>query len=334
MYNRKQKEKFLAYYKKLKANKPSMITRAEMALNNIEKYEQSWGKDISCQEDINELQKIVDEFSGISTSTRDGRLVALREYCKWCLNEKIEGANSNLLEINGPTSDKLENKTVANPLELQIHLNKILQPENLENIHNVYRAFVWLAYIGFSEKEVNGISCDDVDLESMRITYNDSMFDIYPESLRCIKNCKYMRTFKYSHPLYKENTIDRERVSGNLLLRGFRSDPKESPYYKLNAVISRAQTQAFRAGEITKKVTYHSVWLSGIFYRALQKEQQGISADFYGVAIRYWENISRNNSNDDIVFDPDNNTHRKRVLLLEKSFTNDYKRWKKIFYNM
>lgn len=333
MYNQNQKEEFLNYYKTVKPDKSTMLYRAESVLSSIEKYEKKWEMDFCEQTDHVELQKVATEFSTMASGPLDGRIIVLREYCKWCKDREIPNASLEFLKIK-VSNDKIAEKMFGSPLELQIHLNKLFQPENLKNIHNVYRAFVWLAFIGFAEKECIDITCDDVDLNSMIISHNDSVFSIYSEALQCINNCKNLKTFNYSHPLYKDKTVDRERADGNLLLRGFGSDPKESPYYKLNAMFSRSQTNAFRDGKITKRATYHSVWLSGIFYRAFQQEQQGSSIDFFGVAVRHWLNIPKQVANSVNEFNPEDESHQKRVSLFVKSFEKDYKRWKKVFYNV
>lgn len=328
MYNQSQKERFLIYYKEEKRDTPSMIDRAVIVLRRIEKFESKWGKDICFQDDPSEIQKVINEVSCIKSGTISGQILVLREYCNWCLLN-VPNSCSTLLEIRKPTTDKFKSKTVANPIQLQIILNKLFDPESEKNFHSVYRAMLWIAFMGFTESEAFELTTDEVDINNRVIIHNDILSRIYEESVPAIQNCKELDYFQYTNTNYIDNTISRPRFPGNKLLRGYKTNPSKG----FNAEISRIQTKAVREGKLETAIRYNTIWMSGIFYHAFQQEQIGILPDFRGVAIRDWEHIQKQKSNTkDFEYDPKNPEKKFRVDTIERNLKRDYKRWKKAHY--
>ena len=236
-------------------------------------------------------------------------------------------------EVKKPTSDKFAGKVVGDPSQLQIHLNAIFPDEDELSVHNTYRAFAWLSFMGFPENEALAIKCDEVDLDAMVVKHaGEEPLTIYPEALQCMKVCKELKIFKYTHPSYKVITIDRKREGGDLLLRGFISGVEQSPHYKLNNVLSRAQTTAARTGRITKRLNYFSIWQSGIFYRAFQNEKMGIQPDFRKAAIRRWLNIPKQVANERTEVDLENDVWRRRIRNMQRTLELNYIRWINLFH--
>lgn len=331
MYNKELKERFLEYYKEKKSGKQSMINRAENVFKRVEAFEQKWGKDLCLQDEPEEIQKLVDEVSSVVSGTTSGQLLVLRDYCNWCLNNNIDGASNLLQTIRKPTSEKLKNMTFANPLQLQVRLNQIFQPEQDETSHNMYRALLWLAFMGFTESEAWEIKSDEVNLDKMEIIHDNIVAKIYQEAEPSIRNCKELNYFRYTNSNYKEETINRPKIKSDLLLRGLKAEPGKW----LNSELSRAQTNAIRAGKIEGHIKYSTVFRSGVFYIAFQQEQTGIKPSFRGIAIRSWIHIQKQKTeSNDYEYDPRDIEKKKRVDLFETNFKRDYKRWKSIHYGI
>ena len=329
MYNQQQKEEFLNYYASIKGSQSSMVSRARIAFNKIEHLEQSWEKDISEENDIQKLTNAFDLLSNNSSGFNSGRIIAMRDYCRWCYDFGIITKSSKFLDIQTTTSNKTKDSTVGSPLELQMHLNACFDPENKENMHNVYRAFCWLAYMGFTESQAFRISTSDVDVENKVIIHDNMKLDIYEEAMASIINCKTLSYFRVDNPRYtKESCVD--RVQGLLLLRGIRRNPGKY----LNTEFSRMQTYAIRDNKIAKRLNYASIWRSGIFYWMFKQEQMGHEVKFDGFAILKWKD-SREGRSDNLEteYNPSNKDHIRYVLRDIRTLKRDYKKWKEAHYN-
>lgn len=331
MYNPEQKQDFLSHYCNIKNGKTSMISRAEQALQRIGKYEQEWGCDLCEQTNRSELQKAFDDIRGESSSYSSGQISVLRSYCKWAHDTGIVSKVPVFMEIKKPSPSKMVSKTISSPLDLQIHLNNVFDPEAKENMHNVYRAFFWLAFIGFTESQAFNILSTEVDLKSKTIQHDDLILDIYPEGLEAIKNCAKLNAFYFDNPKYSESVKTQGRVAGDLLLRGLRKNPGKH----LNSECSRLQTNALREGKITKQLNFKSVWRSGVFYNVFRQEQiNQREPDFKGYALRLWLDNRANQSRGlETKFDPNNENHVRYVHVTERGLISDYKLWKQLYYN-
>lgn len=331
MFNDKQKEKFMSYYADLKAGKSSMIDRASYALKRISKYEEEWYCDIYAQTDKDKLQLAFDDIRGKSSSYSSGQISVLREYCKWAYQNGLATGEPLFLSIKSPSNNKMDASTVASPLELQKHLNAVFDRESKETLHNVYRAFFWLAYIGFTESQAFCILNSEIDLSAKTILHDGLLFDIYQEGLAALQNCKLLKSFYVDNPKYPDDKKMQKRIDSNYLLRGLRKNPGKH----INTECSRMQTHAMRDGKITKQLSYKSVWQSGAFYWVLRQEQMdGVDPDFSGYAMRQWlENRLKQSKGLETEFDPDNANHVRYVHVIERGLIHDYNIWKQTYYS-
>lgn len=327
MLNSKLKDDFIAYYSELKSGKPSMIARANQAIKRIGKYEDRWKCDLCEQSNTQKLQELFDDIRGNSSSYICGQLSPLREYCKWTYDIGFVDKIPKFLDIKSPSKNTVIDGTVASPLELQMHLNACFDIESNESIHNIYRAFLWLAFIGFTESQAINISANEVDLINKKITHDGLSFDIYEEGFSCIKNCALLKQFYCDHPQYFGEPKPRPRFDSDLILRGFKSNPGKN----LNTECSRAQTVAERDGDISKRLSYKNVWRSGVFYWVFRQEQiNNINPDFRGFAIRQW----LDSKNYQVEFNPNDSKHKRYVYVAEHGLKVDYNIWKKAHYNL
>lgn len=329
MYNPKLKKKFMKYYTVLNSDSPTMLQRAQQAMERIAKYEESWNEDICVHKNIDDLQEVFDNFSGNSSSYSNGQLSPLREYCKWCFAIGEAKTKPEFLNIKKRTPHKMTMNTVGSPLELQMHLNKCFDPDTKENIHIVYRSYFWLAFIGFTQSEAFKITIDEVDLENLVIIHGDLKLPIYKEGFPTLKKCKELTEFIIENANYKKGERRESRMPGNLLLRGC----KQNPGKHLNTECSRNQIGKASDDETDVRLNYKTVWHSGIFYWMLQQEQIGIKPDFTNIAIRKWADSRSNQSRGlETEFNPDNLNHLTYVNNARRALERDYKTWKKAHY--
>lgn len=314
MYNEEIKTKFIRSY-------TSSISSAKVYVtifNSIAPYEEKWEADL-CTKEEQDLQPVIDNIVGLRSRSKWSRLIMLKDYVNWCINiEKVPNACDGMLKINSVGLDKIRKQTVANPPHLQEYLGKLYDAEDDKTIDNIYRCYYWLAYGGVSEEDILGIKCSDVDLENMVIHYKDTEIPIYREAIRAFKNCIELTQFVYNHPNYTK-TVWRNRVDGDTLVRGFRALPSIKT---MRVEISRhAKAKEKDTG---KRLSYYRTWISGIFFRAYERERMGEKLDFDKI-------VDEQMKGKTYKLDSGHNTQDAKKRKLVNDYIEDYQRWKFVF---
>lgn len=88
-----------------------------------------------------------------------------------------------------------------------------------------------------------------------------------------------------------------------------------------STVLSKANLRAIRDGDTTKRLTYHSIWLSGLFYRIRIAELSGVPVDFSEAAEEFMEGK-------EYKLESGRNTLAAKKRAVMRDFQNDYVRWK------
>ena len=317
MYNEELKTRFIREY-------TQSISRAEacqQAFNAVEPYEEKWGADL-CTRSTAELEPVIEQLVGFRSRSRWQRIIIFRKYVKWCIANHISGACDGMLYIDHVGLSKVRAQMVANPMQLQMYLNVICEPESEQTTDNIYRCFYWMAYSGMEEDAILNTKCSDVDFENMVIHSGGEEYEIYRESIPAFKNAATLTEFVYKHPNYPpDKKVIRNRAPGDTLIRGIRSTTSA---LSLRVELSRRSKKFLEDGSTDKQLSHYRVWLSGLFYRMHQRELAGIPVDFSGEASKFMEGKT-------YKLETGRNTPEAKKRAVVNDYIQDYERWKVAF---
>lgn len=317
MYNEEQKIRFIREY----TRSIKMADACESVFNAIAQYEERWGADL-CTRTVDELTPVVESLVGVRVKSKGLRVIILKDYTKWCIAKKIAGARDDMLRVSVLGLGKLKTHMVPNPLQLQIYLNQICEPETEQTVDLIYRCYYWLAYSGMDEEDILKVQCSDVDFERMVVCFGGEEYPIYREALTAFRLAATLTEFVYKHPNYPpDKIVRRNRVFGNELVRGIRSAPT---VMYMRAALSRRSKECLEAGKTEKHLSYYRVWMSGLFYRMREKELAGIPVDFSGVVSKFMEGKT-------YKLDSGRNTQEAKKRAIVAEYMEDYMRWKAAF---
>ena len=285
----------------------------------IEPYEQAWNADI-CTKTSDEIAPIMDKVVGLRLRSKYVRLILLKKYVKWCIDEGYPGAIDGISGIDSIGYSKIKEMTVANPLHLQKIMDEVFDPEEDNTVDNTYRTYMWLAYGGLPEDMIPKVTTYDVRMDCMTIDYGGYSVPIYRESLRAISNCVELKQFVYRHPNYASE-ISRNRLDGDILIRGIRAIPSTSA---MRSMISSKFREHKLSDCNTSRLSYNRVWLSGLFYRTKEMEDAGIPVNFEWAANEMMKGKKYNLSSG-------RNTIQAKKKQIMNDFLVDYDRWKTAF---
>lgn len=314
MYNEDLKTRFVKQY----TTSIHTAKNCETVFGLFEPYELIWNDDL-CTRSAEELQPIVDSIAGFRARSGLVRIIMLKDYVKWCINvAKVPGACDGMLKITTTGLDKIRKQTVASPLHLQKYLDIVFTKESEKTVENIYRCYYWLAYAGMKEEDTLNVKSSDVDFENMVIHFGDTEFPIYREAIAAFKNCAELSQFVYNHPNYTR-TVWKDRVDGDSLLRGVRSAP--SIYSIRSETSKRAKLKEEESG---MRLSYFRVWISGVFYRAYERELIGEEPKFHNVAGERMRGKT-------YKLESGRNTVDAKRRKIASDYSEDYQRWKLAF---
>lgn len=313
MYNEQLKNEFVREY----TSSESIGNACKAVFNATEKYEQEWSQDI-CTKDETILEPVLEEIVGFKNRSKYMRLSILKDYAEWCIKKRVPGACDGMLKVHIVGLKKMRQQTISCPAHLESYLNKVFDPADEKTLDNIYRCYYWFAFAGIKEEDIVSIKRDNVDFVQMIVRYGGMEYPIYREAIPAIKNCIELNQFLYKHPCYKAEQIWRDRYPGDTLIRGIRSNPSIKA---MRVALSRHSKSKRDSGDVDLKLSYHRVWISGLFYRMYEQEQIGIEPDFKPIisqqlGLGVHKSDAGNNTQEDV----------KRQLVYE--YCNDYQRWK------
>lgn len=318
MYNEELKTKFIREY----THSLSRADACKQAFNAMEAYEKQWGVDF-CTKSTAELEPVIEQLVGFRVRSRWQRIIIFQQYVKWCIANRIEGACDGMLHVDNVGLSKIRTQMVPNPMQLQMYLDVICEPESEQTTDNIYRCFYWMAYSGMTEEAILNTKCSDVDFENMVIHSGGEEFDIYRDAIPALRNAATLTEFVYKHPNYPpDKRVVRNRAPGNTLIRGVRST---TTIAALRVELSRRSKKFLEDGSTDKQLSYYRVWLSGLFFRMHQREIAGIPVDFSGAASKFMEGKT-------YKLDTGRNTPEAKHRAVVNDYLQDYERWKAAFY--
>ena len=314
MYNEALKSEFIQET----TDNISVARSYSMLFAATEPYEEQWNADL-CTKGAEDLQIMANEILGLRQSSIRVRMIWLKAYVKWCIDKGVPGACDGMLQIEDVGVDRVRERMVSSPFHLQVYLDSVFCPESDETTDNIYRCFYWLAYGGMKEEDIFDVKISDVDLNNMIVRYNNLNYPIYRESLPAFKNCVYLTEFCYKNSNYSnKGEVKIDRIAGDALIRGIRSATKKKSF---KVILSKKTKAGIKNGRTTIKLTYQTAWLSGLFYRMLERERAGLKVDFSDAALKFAEAK-------EYKLDSGRNTVAAKVRTIERSYEKDYQRWK------
>lgn len=314
MYNEQQKINFIKGY----TGSLNTANVATTIFNALEKYEEQWQADF-CTRSKEELQPVIDEIVGLRTKSQWMTLIILKEYVKWCIAMKVPGACDGMLQVEAVGLDKVRHQMVSSPLHLQKYLDELFDPESEETIDNIYRCYFWMAYGGIDEEDTILVKREDINFEQMTIAYKDTNIPIYREALPAFRNAVSLTDFLYKHPNYTK-TVRRDRIGGDTIMRGIKAETKT---FTMRVTISKRNIKAVEDGRTDLQLSFYRVRMSGLFFRAYERERAGIPVDFSEAAMRAMAGKEY--------------SIKGRIKLehkqnrMERDYMEDYQRWKLAF---
>lgn len=314
MYNEQQKVNFIKGY----TGSLNTANVATTIFNALEKYEEQWQGDF-CTRSKEELQPVIDEIVGLRTKSQWMTLIILKEYVKWCIAMKVPGACDGMLQVEAVGLDKVRHQMVSSPLHLQKYLDELFDPESEETIDNIYRCYFWMAYGGIDEEDTILVKREDINFDQMTIAYKDTNIPIYREALPAFRNAVSLTDFLYKHPNYTK-AVRRDRIGGDTIMRGIKAETKT---FTMRVTISKRNIKAVEDGRTDLQLSFYRVRMSGLFFRAYERERAGIPVDFSEAAMRAMAGKEY--------------SIKGRIKLehkqnrMERDYMEDYQRWKLAF---
>lgn len=309
MYNQDRKNKFIEEHYRSELVKAQIRNLFEA----LEPTELAAGKDL-CELSVNEVRSALSSSGGVRKHSVERFYLAIGEYCEWCIDQGVSGVNRELMSIRGANTDNVRDKMVASPADLHQCLNELFTPEREMRYDNVYRAYCWLAFLGFQEADALRLTTNDVSTVHGSIKYHDDMYPLYAASTQCLSNCAKLDEFIVKA---RGGDISRARVPGDQLLRGLRT---EATAKGLKNELSRQISAARKSGKPVRRLSYFRIWLSGQYFRLYSQEKIGDVIDFGAIARA---TISERGTEYSFPM--------KALWFITKSYEEDYNTWKEAF---
>lgn len=270
MFNKDQKVCFI-----IQTTKSSNVAvKIENIFNRIEHLEESYNKDV-CAMTADEFAEVLKFICGVTHSTGERMLAFLRDYIKWCVEVKAPDVNSDLLSVDYDQEDNVRKGMYKSPAHLHETLEKIFYPVDLQSMHNIYRGYIWLAYMGLHPQEIETIEKTSVDFSRNIVVSETGARYIYMEAIPTFLSCVHQTDFRYDNNIKaRGGTYFRERPTSPLLLSRLKLgvNCKE---------IANSMAAVLRSKKATSSFRFDRLHLSGVFYRMYQREvEDGLPVDF------------------------------------------------------
>lgn len=273
MYNQEQKQKYLDY---MEANSKKTTTTIS-TFKSIAPCEEKWGADISTRS-TEEIQAAIDKMFGSRRASKASRISNLRMYVRWCIDNNMPGACDGMLNVRVNVSANQVACAIKCPADLQSALNRLFRPERDNTVDNVYRCYMWLAYMGVNNSDTINIRTQDVDIANLCIRVGNDTYPMINESIPSIVKCATLDRFRFIHPAY---SIELDRYPGDKLLRVIKGD---ASLETLNGAIIERHIDTGKEDPDVLALSYRAVRDAGYFYNLYNLEKSGLELDFRAIA--------------------------------------------------
>lgn len=345
MYNESVKRRFLSDYLLGSDGKMKKSRSTEHGLRRI--FEAMESVEAECDCDFSNLpttdmQRAFDTACGNRYVSAENAYYLLKIYIRWCQLHGI-GSGEAFGNLALGSVEKARDTWVASPSHLKSILDLVFPEPDRNSIEYIYRATLWIAFIGFAEEEAAMVKATEIDLERMEIVSNfyKSPLRIFGEARADLYYAKTLTEFIEPHG---KHGVAKQRALGEELLRGKVTQKTMQEY--LETTVRQLTNKAFKkAGDLREAastpaekqrfanvslaLSYKRIYESGIFYRAYERERIGFDplVDFRAkVAL----DVSRKVQNKEYTINAKRSEAKVRNRGVEV-IENDYILWKCAF---
>ena len=315
MYNNDLKEKYIQTIKS-----ESSVNNHIRIFKKVSEFETKYNKDVYTMSK-EELSEVVNELSVIRSGedNKGYRIQCLENYIMWCVNNNIEGATENILDIAVDPNNKIRQSMIKNPSQLNIILDVLFNPVHKNTIDNIYRGAIWLIYSGINKSDINSLTSNNINFDKKEIHFNQNIYRMFEESEDSIRSCIDMTEFNVVHPLYNKNRVD-VRCSGDGITRTISG---ELNINTLQGIISKKTIKVLDNGIVIPRIKIDKIRLSGIFYRAKLYEDLNGHVDFFSLAMSDTNGKEYNSKKNGI---------KGITMKKARDYMSEYRRWLDTFY--
>lgn len=269
-----------------------------------------YNKDL-CELSEEQILPFLNEILVNTYATNTTKISILNKYYKYCYKNGFPNAlNTQIVfSYHGDNCEGIINSMVSSPEELNNILNEIFADVQEGEFSNILRTGCWLLYSGLELEEAINVRVQDVNLDKGCIIYNGITYPIYNNSIDVVRFCIDNSEIyvKVTNRKYKK-----KRIESDLLLRSF----SEINTKKIRDSIGKHVKHANEDGRCNKKLTCRSIYKSGLFFRAYNRNDNSSSID-----VKPFEKcITAPKFADRVAY------QHNRDLKIE------YTKWKKCFY--
>lgn len=148
------------------------------------------------------------------------RLCMVGAYLRWCKKSDFN-VNDDLFDYLEAERQKFKVGLIESPAHLLEMLDNVFCKAGSAEIDSIYRAFIWLTYMGLYEDEIYKLTARDFDFANRHVKTEYASYAIYAEAIMDLMMACHLTEFRYVNPTYN-NPTTRKRASGDLIMRGFR----------------------------------------------------------------------------------------------------------------
>ena len=315
MYNPDLKERFIASV--TESENTATVYRNIFRL--AEPYESKAGLDL-CQMDAETGTPLANKLAGVSGRSVNKRIDLAQKYVRWCVENGVPGAGTGFLNVKPNPYQSVLEHMVSGPIMLGKYLDDVFERPDRNTVHNVYRLYMWLGFIGFPWRRLDEVKTSHVDTDQRVVAFDGASYSIPEEALPVFENCVSLNYFNV--PRYSKLT-PMPRAPGTRILRGLSDDfSVKNLAIKVSANASRAR----KMGKTTKQISYEYAGMSGLFYRAMNDEIAGVEISFREEA----ENLVKEDT--EYREGVTGKWAQTRIGAREIGLKQDYERWKLAFF--
>lgn len=295
MYNHDRKNAFASTYSgqrdKWQTKRESTYKKVCTYFNRLAVEEEAIGRDV-CEMDLEDLQAAFNQISGTLHKTSMDVYTLLKTYISWC-KERGYYTKDAINEIQLDDVDKFKRRMVSSRDSLRILLDQVFPRPARNQLNYIYRSFLWLSFMGYDDFEAVQIRTTDINFDTNKIVPSSRSLPVcsmYEEAFDDLWHaCKLNIFDDYSRNKKVPGLIPREE--GDLVLRWIVSRGEERKTKELINLFRPLVNKEFsnyrkRCAEnnidttgLSIEASPHRIYMSGVFMRAAELEQEGIDPD-------------------------------------------------------
>ncbi len=273
MFNESQKKDFLQYLKNEQKVSNNTLKRTEGYFNQTTEEETRLNKDLSLFSEAEYLSVLNKISRGGAVRTINIKNIAFKRYMRWLIKNKLP-CNIKLHDIKPSQFNLLPSFQTfyfRDPNHLVEITNQMFPAITENKMGNMYRAAIYLLYIGLDTGEIMKLMKDDFDFNESKITVGNKEFHIFPEFLRDLMYVWHQKYVRIETPMHWEYTF-----SDNRFIRG-RGDAIQ--WVSVRKGITRANYECRKNDPDFPILFERTIYLSGILYRMYLQEKSGQKID-------------------------------------------------------